>query len=121
MDIMLQRILELVGSRHGSGQELVQALGLSKNTVTDWKAGRLKSYTKHAPQIAEYYGVSLDWLSGVSDDMSIKKEASPVSETSEEAEAVIVEIITLLAKLPQDKLVEELHYLRRIADAHGIR
>ena len=83
MDIMLQRILELVGSRHGSGQELVKALGLSRNAVTDWKSGRVKSYPKYAPQIAAYYGVSLDWLSGASDEKEQKN--SPIPEEDEAA------------------------------------
>ena len=87
MDIMLQRILELVGTKHGSSQELVQALGLSKNTVTDWKAGRLKSYPKSATQIAEYYGVSIDWLSGLTDDKIKKTPSEDEAVNSERAKA----------------------------------
>ena len=99
MDIMLQRILELVGTKHGSSQELVQALGLSKNTVTDWKAGRLKSYPKYAPQIAEYYGVSVEWLSGLSD---IKEKKTP-SEDGVKNEK-LASIHARLEKLGEDKL-----------------
>ena len=80
MDIMLQRILALIGDKHGSGQELVKALGLSRNTVSDWKSGRVKSYPKYAPQIAAYYGVSLDWLSGATDDREQKSSPAQVSE-----------------------------------------
>ena len=87
MDIMLQRILELVGTKHGSSQELVQALGLSKNTVTDWKAGRLKSYPKYAPQIAAYYGVSLEWLSGLTDEKTKKTPSEDGAANTERAKA----------------------------------
>ena len=111
MDIMLQRILELVGTKHGSSQELVQALGLSKNTVTDWKAGRLKSYPKYAPQIAEYYGVSVEWLSGLSD---IKEKKTP-SEDGVEDER----IIKLRAKL-SDMSGEQLDKLIAMMDLMGI-
>lgn len=120
MDIMLERIMSLMGNRHGSAQELVQALGLSKNTVTEWKSGRSKSYTKHASAIAAYYGVSLDWLSGASDDRTIKKDAPGVIGASYEKEAVISEIISLLERLPPEKLVEEMYYLRRLADDRGL-
>ena len=68
MDIMLNRILTLIGTEHGSAQKLVKAIGASKNAVTEWKSGRSCSYTKYAPQIADYYGVSLDWLSGLTDE-----------------------------------------------------
>lgn len=67
MDIMLQRILELIGAKHGAKKELCDAIGLKANAVTEWEKGRSKSYTKYLPQIAGYYGVSLDWLSGLSE------------------------------------------------------
>lgn len=87
MDIMLQRILELIGEKHGAGQELVRALGLSKNTVTEWKSGRAKSYSKYAPQIADYFGVSLDWLSGLTDDKTKKTPSEDGAVNSNRAEA----------------------------------
>lgn len=111
MDIMLQRILELVGTKHGSSQELVQALGLSKNTVTDWKAGRLKSYPKYAPQIAEYYGVSLEWLSGLTDDKTKK--------TPSEDEVEDERILKLRAKL-SDMSGDQLDKLIAMMDLMGI-
>lgn len=67
MDIMLTRILELIGSKHGAKKDLCDALGLKPNHVTEWEKGRNKSYPKYLPQIADYYNVSLDWLSGRSE------------------------------------------------------
>jgi len=67
MDIMLRRILELLGDKHGAAKKLADYLGVAGNTITNWKHGASKSYPKYAPQIAEYFGVSLDWLSGLSD------------------------------------------------------
>lgn len=74
MDIMHNRLLELIGTQHGAVKALAEHLGVSGNNVTNWKAGRSDSYKKYAPQIADYYGVSLDWLSGRTDEKSIKKE-----------------------------------------------
>lgn len=67
MGIIHDRIFELVGTRHGASKELAQALGISPNNITNWKAGRSDAYKKYLPQIAGYYGVSLDWLSGKTD------------------------------------------------------
>ena len=39
-------------------------LGLSKNVFTEWKSGRATSYMKHLPKIAEFFGVSVDYLLG---------------------------------------------------------
>jgi len=44
--------------------ELTAYLGISKNRYTDWKSGRIHSYIKYLPQIAEFLGVSVDYLLG---------------------------------------------------------
>lgn len=74
MDVMLQRILELIGDKHGATKQLAEAIEVSPNTISNWKSGTNKSYTKKADKIADYYGVSVDWLCGRSDDREIKKE-----------------------------------------------
>lgn len=79
MGIIHDRIFELVGTRHGASKELAQALGISPNNITNWKAGRSDAYKKYLPQIAGYYGVSLDWLSGMSDEKEYKKSPANVS------------------------------------------
>lgn len=42
--------------------ELCNYLGISKNRYTDWKSGRINSYVKYLPQIAEYLGVTVEFL-----------------------------------------------------------
>lgn len=64
---MLKRTLELIGEKHGESQKLVKAIGAPKNAVTEWRGLRSTSYKKYLPAIADYYNVSLDWLSGRSD------------------------------------------------------
>ena len=50
--------------------DLTNFLGVPKTNYTDWKTGRTKSYQKHLPQIADYFGVTVDYLLG--------KEPAPV-------------------------------------------
>ena len=45
-------------------KDLSDYLGLSKNTMTGWKNGNNKSYMKYLPEIAEFFGVSADYLLG---------------------------------------------------------
>lgn len=80
---MLERILSLIGSKHGAAIEFCSALGLPRNMVTEWRSGRSKSYRKYTAQIAAHYGVSLDWLSGVTDDRGQKNTPTPKSEGSD--------------------------------------
>lgn len=44
--------------------ELCRYLGVGKNQYTDWKRGRIKSWRKYTPQIAEFLGVSSDKILG---------------------------------------------------------
>lgn len=80
MDKMLDRIFELIGNRHGAQKELADFLEIKSSVITDWKSRRNKSYKKYAERIAAYYGVSLDWLSGVTDEKEQKNNLTPKGE-----------------------------------------
>lgn len=76
MDVILERVLELLGRKHGATKELADSIGISGGAITNWKNGHSKSYRQYLPQIADYYGVSLDWLSGRSDQKTTKDPAN---------------------------------------------
>lgn len=63
MDI-LNRIKEMLMVQHKTQKELCDCLGLKQTAFSDWKQGRSKSYTKYLPQIAEFFGCSVDYLLG---------------------------------------------------------
>ncbi len=60
----LDIITNLLIKKNIKQKELTDYLGISKNTFTDWKSGRIKSYTKYLPQIAEFLECSVDYLLG---------------------------------------------------------
>ena len=64
MDEVLKRIVDLIGPRHGASKSLADYLGIHPNVITNWKNGRNKSYRGYLPQIADYFGVSVDYLLG---------------------------------------------------------
>lgn len=101
MDIMCKRIFELVGNKHGAIKELAAAINVSGNLISDWKAGRAKSYPRYAPQIAAYYGVSLDWLSGATDDRAQKIAPSP---EEDEASKLRQKVADKLNDMSEDQL-----------------
>lgn len=74
---VLDRICELLNAQGKKQKDLTDYLGISKNSFTDWKSGRVKSYTKHIPEIAEFLGVSADYLLG------IEKETIPLTNSDE--------------------------------------
>ena len=61
----LDKICELLTQQRKKQKDLTDFLGIGKNVFTDWKSGRIQSYTKHLPKIAEFLGVSTDYLLGV--------------------------------------------------------
>lgn len=73
MDILLERIVECIGSKHGAKKELAEYLGIHPNVITNWLNGRNKSYRRYVNEISSLYGVSSDYLLGKTD----KKEVSP--------------------------------------------
>lgn len=62
---VLNKICELLKQQGKKQKDLTDFLGITKNSFTDWKSGRIKSYTKHLPEIAEFLGVSTDYLLGI--------------------------------------------------------
>lgn len=101
MDIMLNRVLQLIGTKHGAQKELSDYIGIKSSVITDWKSGKNKSYKRYAPQIAAYYGVSLDWLSGATDD----KEQKNIPTLGESEESVIRRgIIAKLDEMSDEEL-----------------
>lgn len=73
----LNRIIDLMKLKNCDNQMLASALGLNRQVVTDWKAGRSKSYMKYLPQIADYFGVTVDYLLGKTDEKEPKSTRRP--------------------------------------------
>ena len=101
MDDTLNRIIELLGQKHGEIKKLADYLGIKGNNITNWKAGRSDAYKKYLPQIATYYGVSLDWLTGLSDQ---KEKPVPISEDEHNVDIELSELLKRLTPSEADKV-----------------
>lgn len=88
-----------------SQQEICQYLNLTKQTFSEWKAGRSESYLKYLPQIAEYLDVSVDYLLG--------KTPSPERENIPEDEKRLRE---LLSQMSEEQLQTALKIISAIAE-----
>ncbi len=60
----LDNITKLLKINNKTQKDLTDFLGITKNSFTNWKSGHNKSYMKYLPQIADYFGVSVDYLMG---------------------------------------------------------
>lgn len=61
---MLNKITSLLKEQKRTQKELCTFLGLNQVAFSEWKSGKSKSYTKYLPQIAEFFGCSVDYLLG---------------------------------------------------------
>ncbi len=77
---VLNNIISELKRQNKKQKELTDYLEISKNVFTDWKGGRNKSYMKYLPQIADFFGVSVDYLL---DDNKKSPDTSLDSEMSE--------------------------------------
>lgn len=59
-----KRLKELRESRHLRQKELAEVLGISRNTLASWEAGHRNPGMSAAQRLADYFGVSLDYLLG---------------------------------------------------------
>lgn len=73
---ILDRIVDLMKKQNKKQKDLTDYIGITKNAFTDWKSGRINSYVKYLPQIAEFLNCSVDYLLGRTDE--------PVSPTDDD-------------------------------------
>ena len=70
----LNKILSLLKEQHKTQKELMEYLGLGKTAFTGWKSGKNTSYLKKLPEIADFFGVSVEYLLGRTNVQSDEKE-----------------------------------------------
>ena len=102
----LDKISILLKEQGTKQKDLTDYLGVSKNQFTDWKSGRIKSYTKYIPQIAEFLGVSTDYLLGT------EQKEKPTA-TSDE----LSKLLSISSGLSEDNKQKLLDYARLLQNS----
>ncbi len=69
---MVERILELIKERGITALKMTADLGLSNSAVTDWKKGKAKPSVDAVVKIADYFGVTVDYLLGRVGDPNVE-------------------------------------------------
>lgn len=101
-DIYKERIKPLFDKTGLLNKELETAIGIPEKKISDWNAGRLKSYNKYIPQIASYFHVSTDYLLGKTDDPAPPGEKEPPAQGGELSEKDL-RLIDWFRSLPPEK------------------
>ncbi len=75
---MYERFVELLQEKNITPYRVSKDTGVTQTTLSDWKTGRATPKTVTLQKIADYFGVSLDWLVGSSDNRQNSNELSDV-------------------------------------------
>lgn len=74
MDIVLERLLSLIPQKedgkfvHGAKKQFCESIGAPTNIVSEWIAGKTKSYRNYVFVAASVYGVDPNWILGKTDE-----------------------------------------------------
>lgn len=85
----LEKIIELMKIHKCDNLKLATFLGLNRQAVTDWKAGRSKSYTKYLPEIASFFETSVDYLLGNDTNKNRETENNSEFDLTEQEKTLI--------------------------------
>ena len=66
----IDKILLLMKNNNIAQKTLAEAIGVRKQTISDWKSGKTKSYMRYINKIADFFNVSVDYLLDKTDDES---------------------------------------------------
>ena len=94
---MSSRILELIKTHGVSASQLVTELGLNSTAVSEWKSGKTKPRAEHIAKLAIFFGVTSDYLLGLTDNPNPPENVLPYVSPEEFA------IIEKLRSLPSEK------------------
>lgn len=70
---MFERIDQLLIENGFNDTQLAEIAGVGKSTVSGWRSGKYKPKGDKLQRIADYFGVSVEWLVG-KDDCRTKSE-----------------------------------------------
>ncbi len=103
MDIYKDRIKPLFDASGLNDQTLEKEIGLPSHAIYKWEVSGVKSYVTHIGKIAKYFGVSADYLLGLTD--GTKKSLPGPRNEAEEA------LMEKLGKISPDDLPRVLSVL----------
>lgn len=105
---MYEMFQKLLDERGATAYQVSKATGISTGSLTDWKKGRSSPKIENLQKIADYFGVSLDYLCG-KDEKVEKKESPPAANTVEE---LIARECAGLSETDRQTVLEYIRFLK---------
>lgn len=83
---MYERFMQLLQEKGITPYRVSKETGVTQTTLSDWKTGRATPKTATLQKIADYFNVSLDWLTGNSEYRNLEDFNNAISYTEESEE-----------------------------------
>lgn len=123
----VEKIINLLNENNIEQQKFASDIGVTKQSISEWKSGKTKSYMKCIDRIADYFGVTIDYL--LSNETPVSYNISNNSNngnniigrqaTGEELKNVdemTLELIKRFNILPFDKKIEVFNYIKALSE-----
>lgn len=98
---MYEIFMQLMKSRKLSAYKVSKDTGITQATLSRWKNGRVSPSLETLQTLADYFDVSLDYLTGNTTDEIISKKEIPADKGSEDMD-IAVELEEMMQKLESD-------------------
>lgn len=83
----MERVDELTKEKGLTGKQVMEQCGISKNSFVNWRNGRMPTKTTKKT-LADFFGVSVEYLMGQTDDRAQKNSPGQVTEAELDEELV---------------------------------
>lgn len=113
------RIKQLREEKNIEQKQLARDLQVSQPTISDWETGRKKPSSKSVEMLADYFGVSLDYLLERSENRRPDKENSPSVEELFGDDVKGLAIYNLYQELPPEAKLAAEKYLEFLLQSSG--
>lgn len=81
----MERVDELTKEKGLTGKQVMEQCGISKNSFVNWRNGRMPTKTTKKT-LADFFGVSVEYLMGETEDRGQQNSPMPSDGTGEEME-----------------------------------
>ncbi|SDZ98332.1 helix-turn-helix domain-containing protein [Selenomonas ruminantium] len=92
-ETLAQRLKELREAKGYSQMEVSKKLGIAKATYANWEQARAVPSLEQAPILAHFFGVSADYLLGISSNHTSERLAARMRDLPESSQKIVMALV----------------------------
>ena len=110
----MNRITELRRCKKVTQEELAKKLDLHQTAVSQWETDRTEPSTTQLKLLAKFFGVTIDYLLGMSDNQFSTSAPTPEITALNEQEQKLVDLFRELSPTGQESVLAQVAALRSV-------